>query len=190
MSAYSKNTDLELLALLKAGDQGAFAELFDRYNRLLYVNACKLLDDKEEARDVVQEIFIALWENRANVFVKHNFAGFLYTIVRNRIFDKLSHRKVEFKYLESLRQFNAMEDEGTDDLLRTKQLQAIIEKEISFLPDKMREIFELSRKHHLSHKEIARHLDVSEKTVKNQVNNALKILRTKLGIICYLLPFI
>ncbi len=149
-----------------------------------------MLEDKEEARDVVQEIFISLWENRTKIFVKSNFAGFLYTIIRNRIFDKLSHKKVEFKYLESMKQFKSIEEEGTDDLLRTRQLQTIIEKEISFLPDKMREIFELSRKQHLSHKEIAQQLDVSEKTVKNQVNNALKILRTKLGMISYLLPFI
>lgn len=186
MSEYLKNTDLELLELLRSGDQAAFSEIFERYNRLLYINACKLIEDKEEARDVVQEIFIGLWENRSRIYVKSNFAGFLYTVTRNRIFDRLSHKKVEFKYLENAKKFNAVQIEGTDELLRTRQLQELIEREISFLPPKMRAIFEMSRKQLLSHKEIAGMLSVSEKTVKNQVNNVLKILRTKLGAILFL----
>jgi len=190
MSEYSKHTDLELLELLKVSDQGAFSELFDRYNRLLYINACKFIEDKEEARDVVQEIFIGLWENRSRTYVKSNFAGFLYTITKNRIFDRLSHKKVAFRYLENARNFNSMQIEGTDELLRTRQLQQLIEKEVSFLPEKMREIFEMSRKQHLSHREIAEVLGLSEKTVKNQVNNALKILRAKLGMVVYLFPFL
>lgn len=180
MSAYSENTDLELLMLLKANDEGAFAELFNRYNRLLFIHACKLLDNNEEARDLVQEIFILIWDSRKTLKTATNFSGFLYVITRNRIFDRLSHKKVEDKYLEYARDFVEQGEDDTDHLLRTRELQSIIEREISFLPVKMQKIFELSRMRHLTHKEIAEQLNVSEKTVKNQVNNALKILRTKL----------
>jgi RNA polymerase sigma-70 factor (ECF subfamily) len=181
MSAYRENTDLELLVLLKTDDQAAFAELFNRYNRLLFIHACKLLDDQEEARDLVQEVFILIWDNRQVLKIAANFRGFLYATTRNRIFDKLSHKKVQYKYLESIKDLVQTGEDNTDHLARTRELQAIIEREISFLPPKMQEIFEMSRMQHLTHREIAQQLDVSEKTVKNQVNNALKILKTKLG---------
>ena len=74
----------------------------------------------------------------------------------------------------------------TDHRIREKQLTELINKGIADLPDKMREIFELSRKNSLSHKQIAAQLNLSEQTVKKQVNNALRILRTKLGTMLFL----
>lgn len=179
-------SDQELVDLLKSGDKSAFTELFLRYNRLLVVQAHKLLNDSDEARDLVQEIFTTIWDNRENLTVKTNFAGFLYTTVRNKIFDMMLHKKVESKYVQSIQEYIAKGEDQTDHLLRTKELQAIIEKEISYLPPKMREVFELSRKQHLSHKQIAEQLDITEKTVKNQITNALRILKTRLGIFVYL----
>lgn len=186
MSAYSTYTDQELINLLGQGNKEAFTEIFARYNRLLFVHAHKLLNNKEEARDLVQEIFILLWDNRAELNLKSNFSGFLYTAVRNRIFDLLAHKKVEAKYLESVQNYFDKGIAQTDYLARTRQLQELIEKEIGFLPPKMREVFEMSRMKSMSHKQIAEQLDLSEKTVKNQVNNALKILRAKLGLLLYL----
>lgn len=180
------HSDQELVDLLKSGDKNAFTELFLRYNRLLVVQAHKLLHDIDEARDLVQEIFTTIWDNRENLTVKSNFAGFLYTTVRNKIFDMILHKKVASKYVDSLQEYISKGEDQTDHLLRTRELQSIIEKEISYLPPKMREIFELSRKKHLSHKEIAEHLSISEKTVKNQITNALKILRGRLGLFIYL----
>lgn len=186
MSTYSAYTDHELVNLLKQGNKDAFTEVFARYNRLLFVHAHKLLNDKEEARDLVQEIFVLIWENRESLNLKSNFSGFLYTAVKNRIFDLLAHKKVEARYLESVQAYFDKGTDQTDHLARTQLLRELIEREIGFLPPKMREVFELSRMKHLSHKEIAGQLDLSEKTVKNQVNNALKILRTKLGLLLYL----
>lgn len=186
MSNVSFLTDSELVDLLKIGDQFAFTELLKRYNRLLFIHAYKLLNDKEEAKDLVQEIFTAIWDNREHISAKTNFAGFLYTSIRNKVLNLVLHKKVEHKYLQSLQEFIEKGVAQTDYLLRTRELQSIIEKEISFLPAKMREIFELSRNHNLSHKQISDKLNLSEKTVKKQVNNALKILRVKLGLLAYL----
>jgi RNA polymerase sigma-70 factor (ECF subfamily) len=86
---------------------------------------------------------------------------------------------VELKYLLSIVESVERGEEKTDHLLRNNQLQLLIEKEIGYMPSKMREVFELSRKQHLTHKEIAAQLDLSEKTVRNQVNNALRILRAR-----------
>ncbi|TDQ07105.1 RNA polymerase sigma-70 factor [Pedobacter metabolipauper] len=184
---YKTFSDVKLCTLLKASDHVAFSELFLRYNRILYIHAYKLLNHHEEARDVVQELFTALWDNHSTLIIQHNFAGFLYASIRNRIFDMLVHQKVKSKYVESIQRFINIGVTQTDHLIRTKELKAIIEKEISFLSPKMRTVFELSRKEHLSNKEIAERLDISEQTVKNQISSALKILRKKLGLFNFLI---
>jgi RNA polymerase sigma-70 factor (family 1) len=181
MNYFGTSSDPDLIALMSAGDQTAFTEIFKRYNRLLFIHAYKMLNDKEMARDVVQEIFIFIWDNKENLGNKTNFAGFLYSVTRNRILDILAHKKVELKYLSSVSRTLEPGEEKTDYLLRSNQLQYLIEKEIGYMPSKMREVFELSRKHHLTHKEIAIRLNLSEKTVRNQVNNALRILKTRFG---------
>ena len=102
------------------------------------------------------------------------------------ILDLIAHQQVESKYMSSLQDFMTQGVCITDHSIREKQLAALIEKGISDLPPKMKEVFELSRKHKLSHKEIAEKLNLSEQTVKKQVNNALKILRVKLGTMLFI----
>jgi len=111
----------------------------------------------------------------------------LYAIVKNKILKVIAHQAVESKYIASLADFATTGECLTDHRVRENQLWAIIDKELATLPEKMRIVFELSRKNNLSHKEIAEQLGISEKTVKNQVNGALKVLRVKLGIFVYLL---
>jgi RNA polymerase sigma-70 factor (family 1) len=189
MSVYSNLSDQELIILLKEGDQLAFTEVYDRYKGPLYIHAFNLLRDREEAKDILQQIFAALWTGRKDFVLKSQLSGYLYTAVRNQIFKLIAHKQVASKYITSLAEFGTSGECITDHLVRENQLLAIIEKEIAGLPEKMREIFELSRKEGFSHKEIAAQLNVSEKTVRNQVNNALKILRVKLGLLVYLLLF-
>lgn len=184
---YNTLSDLELIRMLKSGDEAAYTEIFFRYNRLLYAHAYKMLGDKEEARDVVQEIFALLWKNRLDFILKDNLGGFLYTTTRNRILDLFSRKAVISNYIKSIEPLIHRTEASADHLIRTNELTTIIEKEIDLLPIKMKLVFNLSRKGNLSHKEIAAQLNLTEKTVKNQVNNALKVLRSKFGIFYYLL---
>lgn len=184
MAIYGEHTDQELTALLKAGDAAAFSELFDRYNRLLFVHAFRIIGDEEQARDLVQDVFVALWDRHSELSTEGNLASFLYTTIRNKVFNAIEHRKVADKYLQSLKEAFARGEEKTDHLLRSRQLEAIIEREIANLPEHLRKTFELRRKG-LSHKEIAEQQDISEKTARNQVSKSLKILRTKLGLLAY-----
>lgn len=181
MPDYNDCTDNELAALLINGDQGAYTQLYNRFKGILYVHAYRILQDKEDAKDIVQELFTVLWVKRDSLTLKTGIASYLYAAVRNRVFDKISSKKVESRYFESLKDFSLEEGYSTDSVVQEKELSALIEKEIAALPDKMRQIFELSRKNNLSHKEIATQLILSDKTVKKQVNNALRILRLKLG---------
>jgi len=183
-------SDNDLLSLVREGDHAAFTAIYHRYKRLLYKHAYQRLRNEPEVDDIIHELFTSLWEKRETLAPQINLAGYLYTAVRNRIMDFLARQNVQSGYIGSLQAFMEKTESATDHLLRENQLTALIEKEIAALPPKMREVFELSRKAHLSHKEIAEHLGISEKTVKSQVNNALKILRVKLGFLVWLFMLI
>ncbi|HWW39878.1 RNA polymerase sigma-70 factor [Pedobacter sp.] len=186
MDTYSKFSDAALADLLKSGDRVAFTEIYNRYKGLLYIHAFKILKDREEAKDVVQQFFSVLWTKHEELTFKVNLSQYMYTSIRNLIFRYISRKKIESTYITSIQIFF---DEGvceTDHLIREHELRFIIEREIANLPPKMREIFEMSRKVNLSHKEIADQLSISEQTVSKQITNALKILRTKLGLVAYI----
>ncbi|PUZ26928.1 RNA polymerase sigma-70 factor, ECF subfamily [Chitinophaga costaii] len=181
MENFVQYTDQQLLSLLKDSSQGAYTQIYDRYHGLLYIYACKITKEESEAEDIVQDVFVYLWDKRKTIIFEKSLSAYLYSAVRYKFFDLLDHKKVRTNYSASFQNFTENFPVQADQILREKELSALIEKEIACLPDKMRNVFELSRKHHLSHREIAEILHISQKTVKNQVNNALKELRVKLS---------
>lgn len=187
MDKYGKFSELELIELLKRDDQSAFTEIYSRYKAPLFIHAYNLLNDEDEAKDILQQVFLNLWVRREQIDNRANFASYLYTAVKNRFLTQVAHQAVESKYLDSLVDFANQGECLTDHSLREKQLWAIIDKELASLPVRMRLVFEMSRKKQMSHKEIAGELGITEKTVKNQINGTLKVLRKKLGIFIYLL---
>lgn len=179
MSVYSKFNDQELTVLLKQGDRLAFTEVYNRYWAEMYYHAFRLLKDEENAKDVVQDIFSNLWLKSASLKAEAKLSGHLYIAVRNKVFNLIAQKKVRNDYLSSVAAF--FSDTVNDaSLLDEKEILAAVEAEIQNLPPKMKEIFELSRKENLSHKEIAEKLNISDQTVKKQVQNALKILKPKI----------
>ncbi|WP_457271138.1 RNA polymerase sigma-70 factor [Pedobacter sp. UYEF25] len=180
MYSHSNFTDKELFKLSQKGDQSAFEEIYIRFSGLLYIYAKKLIKNKEEAQDIVQEVFVYLWNNK-NINITAELSAYLYTAVRYKIFDWIDKNKVRNNYSVSFRAFAERGECTTDNYLRERELIVIIEKEVTKLPSKMRQIFEMSRNLHLSQKEIALQLHISDKTVKKQMGNALKILRLKLA---------
>lgn len=179
---YYNLSDIELTELLKDGDHLAYAEIYKRYSPLLFVHAFKKIRNTEEAKDVIQEVFTSIWTRRSDLVVKTNLAGYLYSCVHNSILNFITRQKIQTKYTESLQHF-LTERSAADDRIREKDLANIIDQEISALPAKMRAVFELSRKDYLTHKQIAKKLNLSEETVKCQVKNALKILKLRLGLL-------
>lgn len=191
MSVLSAFSDNELLALLKDGDHAAFREIYERYSGVLYNFAYKKLQQEAEAKDVVQEIFIILWNRRSEFVLHSSLSGYLFKSVSNRALNVFTNQKYLVTYIASFdRYLLARQTPQADELLREKELQAIIEREIAALPEKMREIFRLSRYEQLSHKEIGERLGISELTAKTQVKRALRQLRMRLGLLAYLLFFL
>lgn len=190
MLAYETLNDLEILDLIRSGDHSAFSELYERYKFVLYLHAKRMLDDQDETKDVIQEIFVTLWTKRVDLTIATSVKSYLYTAVRNKVFNLLAHRKFEMNYLNSLQEVIDFGETNIEKSIREKELIRLIEQEIQELPTKMREIFELSRKHSLSHKEIAEKLNISDKTVKKQISNAIKIMRLKINVILVIFPLI
>jgi RNA polymerase sigma-70 factor (family 1) len=186
MSVYSKFSDAELSDLLRGGDRKAFAEIYTRYKWLLHAHAHKWMHDREEAKDIIHDLFSNLWDKHESLNFNSTLSGYLYAAVRNKIMNRIAHKKVESTYISSLQTFLDKGESLTDHLVRENELRSIIEKEIAALPVKMREVFELSRKANLSHKDIAEQLDISEQTVRKHVQNALRTLRVRLGVFVFL----
>lgn len=190
MKTYISYTDQELTALLRNGDRQAYAEIYNRYKFILHNHAWNKIRDREEARDALQEVFTKLWLKRETLDIGDNLSGYLYNSVRNHILNLIARKAVQAKYIDAIKDFTEQHEVLTDHRVRENQLKELIDREIANLPPRMREVFELSRKQHLSHKEIADMLGTSEETVKKQISNSLKVLRVRLGILVYILLFI
>lgn len=188
MSNYKTLSDNDLVLLLRAGNNLAYTEIYDRYYHLMFGFSYKKLRDEDLAKDFVQDLFTKLWIKRESISETGNLAQYLYISIRSSMFNYFEHQKVQAKHIDSLKSYasNYM-FEHTDHLIREKQLSEYIEIQIQALPSKMRKVFQMSRKDNMSYKEIAEELGTTESNVSHHINNAVKILRTKLsGLFIYL----
>lgn len=169
-------TEAELIMLLKDGNEGAFTTLYKRYWPKVYNFSRLYLSSVTEAEEVVQEVFVKLWEAREFLHEDGNLKGFLFIITRNLIFNQFRKSFNEDAYrltvLNAAIPYYNMEDE-----LSASDLQAFIQKMVLELPPRQQKVFNLSRNEHLSYKEIAEKLNISEKTVERHINEVLKVLR-------------
>ena len=190
MPALRKNSEKELIFLLKQGSSPAFEEIYLRYNHLLYLYAYRKLQNKQEAQDVVQEVFTALWNGRMFFDLKITLSGYLYKAVLNKIYNIFKHQQIIRKYVDAGDHFMKTDYQETDHRIREKDIQSIISQEIAAMPPRMREIYELKRNHFLTTREVAERLNLSEQTVSTQMKRALRRLRLKLGLTVWIIYLI
>jgi RNA polymerase sigma-70 factor (ECF subfamily) len=167
-----------LLSLLKQGDQRAFQVIYEQYWRDLYKLAYRRLADAQLAEDVVQEVFYRLWDKRRQLEI-NNAGAYLHRAVRNEVFDRLTRSAAPSRFFE-LFETMLLETETPEDILRSKDLLALVAAYADTLPDKRKVIFLLHIESKLNTQEIADKLQVSRKTVQNQLNTALTGLRSHL----------
>ncbi len=172
--------ELELVQQINLGNHRAFDTLFQCYKERLYRHAYQMIPDTDICNDIIQDVFVAIWTKRKSFTIKSSLFAYLVQSVKNRILDHITHEKVVDRYLESLYDFEKNGKCYTEESVLEQELLATIEKEKTQLPARTREIFELNREQQLSYKEIGQKLNISEKTAKKQVHNALRYLRTKL----------
>lgn len=180
MSAERVLIDHELVALLKEGNREAFARIYQRYWTVMYMHALKMLKSEDDARDIVQEIFTSLWLKGQSIDPDVNLAGYLFVSTKNKVFDLIASKRVRLDYLGSLSSFTEAYSNQTLARIEEKELLQALQHEIEQLPAKMKQVFEMRINEHLTYIEIADKLNISDKTVKKQISNAIGIIRPKL----------
>jgi RNA polymerase sigma-70 factor (ECF subfamily) len=179
--------DKRLLEEFRKENLEAF-EFFFRTNQPRLVSyANRFLDDWETSRDIVQEIFLHLWENKDKLEITVSLRSYLYSSVKNQCINTIKHKVVEQKYSSSIAiQFREMEinyyqaTEESFQKMNAAELANKIEQSISTLPEQCRLTFELSRNEGMKSADIAKKMDVSVRTVETQIYRALKVLKESL----------
>ncbi|MFV0378029.1 MAG: RNA polymerase sigma-70 factor [Mangrovibacterium sp.] len=171
-------TDLQLFSKLLGDDEQAFSELFHRYYSVLCAFVFRYLGDEAATEELVQELFVRMWEKRKQLTIQTSVKSYLYRAVKNELINRKNHEKVEQKYRKLLQQDEI--ELGAEQVLPEPGLMRKIEASIESLPPKRKEIFRLSREKGLSYREIAEQLGISVKTVEAQMGQALKQLREDL----------
>lgn len=169
------------IGLTKSMDKAAFEELFRSYFTPLCSFAQKFVNDADEAKDIVHQVFINLWNKRAEVDMTTSLKSYLFQGVHNRSLNYIrDHKKlVQFDTPQSEAELGQYLD--SRDHLESSEAEERINNALDELPDKMREIFMMNRFDGLKYREIAEKLDISIKTVETQMSRALKTLRDKLS---------
>lgn len=175
MPAFPGYSDQQLFQLIAEGDESAFREIFERYTPRLHPFVTGIVKENAIAREIVQEVFLRLWLNRSTAADIEKPSSWLYRVASNLSLTWFRRRNLEMQVLQNIgRDENSFEEE---ERLHVKELQQLIQQAVQALPPKRRTIFNLSREQGLGRREIARQLDISENTVKNQLGIALKFIQ-------------
>ena len=172
------------------GDEMAFEGLFKSHFAELTIYATRFVEEIENAEEIVQDIFFNLWNNRLKLNINTSIKAYLYTTVRNTCLNLIKHKKVENKYREYFSRQLHEDELQPEDWMDGNELQDKITETIEKLPPERKKVFVMSRFDNLKYKEIAEKLDISVKTVENQMGKALKFLREELKDFLPLLIFL
>jgi RNA polymerase sigma-70 factor (ECF subfamily) len=175
------NVDSEfLIRQLKNGEEPAYEMLFKEYYQVLVIFANRYLYDIEASKELVQDLFVHIYEKREKLLINSSLKSYLFRSVHNRSLNQLNSQKIKNKYIEHVERTNAIAENSIENEMNKTELEHAIYKAIGELPPKCRDIFKLNRFEGLSNSEIADKLKLSKRTVETQISKALKILRLKL----------
>lgn len=176
-----KHTDKNLVDLLQKGNVAAFDSLFEVYSPKLFGFANKYFQNTIDSEELVQEVFVKVWENRKSLKSEHSFKSYLFTIALNQVRKHFNKKAVSLRYLESLQ----YETELTENPLLTannyESVLSQINQLIEQMPPRRQEIFRKSKLEGKSSKEVAEELNITAGTVDNQVSEALRFIRSRLN---------
>lgn len=175
---FDELSDEVLLQHLKASSEPAFKTLYRRYWRKCFAIAFRKTGLKNVAEEITQTLFVSLWEKRNDLFINH-LEAYLYTAVKYQVFKYIESQLVRTKY-ETQLETPVLGENGVEKEIFLLDLTNALENAVLQLPEKTQQIYRLSRIQHLSHKEIALQVALSEKSVEYHIAQALKFLRAAL----------
>lgn len=180
-------TDEQLLQQIADDDRTAFTLLYRRYWEGLFITASKVLRGKEEAADVVQDVFLSFWNRRHELDLQSSIAAYLHTSVRYKCIHYIEKNITRRDYLRLLTdiEINSFSTNAESNL-DLREIQQTISQTVARMPPKMQEAYKLSREEYLSHKEIARNMDISVDTVRKHIQHALYLIRKNLRPITFI----
>ncbi len=170
----------EIIQQFKDGNASAFDKIYNTYSSKLFSFANALLKDPDEATDIVQDVFVTLWEKRDQVDIEQNFDNYIFTIMYNGVRKFFRKRSLKYKLEDYLLGNSPDAIEGTDGDLIYNELQEMANKSLEKLPPKRKEVYLLRKQEGLSVKEIAKKLDISPRTVESHLAKALGFLKKEL----------
>lgn len=173
-------SDVALLAGLRAGDQAAFDAIFRAHYAPLVRVVEAMLHRRDVAEEVVQEVMLELWRRRETLVVEESLRAYLFRAARNRALNSLRHDAIA-KRAEPVVAEDTVAPTGAHAQLVEEEIEVALRTAMNDLPDRCREVFELSRVHGLRYAEIATTLGISVKTVEAQMGKALRILRERMA---------
>jgi RNA polymerase sigma-70 factor (ECF subfamily) len=172
--------ETELIDRLRNGDRDAFDTIFRRWYPPLVRVAEGMLHDRAAAEEIVQDVMFGLWQHRSRFSTQGSPQGYLFRATRNRALNYLRHQKVR-RASEPRLMLESAAAPSAETQLEEDQIDAAVRQAVATLPERCREVFELSRMHGLKYAEIAQALDISVKTVETQMGKALRVLRERLA---------
>ncbi len=172
-----EQSDLFLLNQIRLGNKSSFNLFFKKYWKGLYLFSFNILKSEKISEDIVQNVFIDFWEKVQREDIR-NPKAYLYKSVKNQVLNHIRNTVIHQKHLEHLRLIYSVQN--LEEEIFFRELDNLIVENIEKLPERCREVFELSRIQDLSNKEIADKLNISVQTVKNQISTALRFLRKAL----------
>ena len=179
LKKYNNTEDKLLWDKFLAGDDKAYAFFYRKYIGSLLSYGMRFTPDRELVKDCIQDVFVKIWRSREKIDVYLSFDSFLFTIAYNTTMSLLRKRMSDAKskeYLKSMQQTES-NDQIVDEL-QFKELSHKVESLLKMLTPRQREIFLLSREEGLTHKEVAKKLNISESTVNNHLVATLKYLKS------------
>lgn len=173
-------SDIELILLWQKGEELAFEVIYKRYAVQLLSIAYRKVGERDIAEDIVQEVFITLFRNKDSADTITSLFAYLYVTLKNRILDAYRRDVLQKKYAQQVNMHFEEQDNSPYFQIETRDLEKKLESEIEKLPPQCGKVFRMSRQKHLSNKEIALQLGISENTVEQHMRKALRILRGNL----------
>lgn len=173
--------DLDILSRLKQGDEKAFEVIYWKYSSWVFNFIHSLLYDKSLAEDLTQTVFLKIWEKRMTIDPDLGFDSYLFAIARNLVYKETENRLQSEQFNMILKDRSLDTDTLMEENIDAESLREYIDTLVEQLPPSRKDIFYLSRRQHLSNKEIATRLFISEKTVETQLYRALRFIKQKLS---------